>query len=90
MEKTDVLMVWGVIILLCLLSLTRPSEWWKAIRHIYRDLVNGLKWQPYLPYITGGMKKGKAPSQQMFDFDGKPEHGAPGRDAIFPRSRRST
>lgn len=83
----DELILWALVILLCLVTLTTGREWWNAIRKMYRHAIEVWKWQPYLGYITGGSRKGKKPGVSGSELGTHPgeEH-----KTIFPRSRRST
>lgn len=82
----DDLVLWALVILLCLVTLTTGREWWNAIRKMYRHAIKVWKWQPYLGFIAVG-KKGKNPNIPASEFGAHPgeEH-----KTIFPRSRRST
>jgi hypothetical protein len=82
----DDLVLWALVILLCLVTLTTGREWWNALRKIYRHAIAVWKWQPYLGYITGG-KKGKKPHISESEFGA---HVGEEHKTIFPRSRRST
>lgn len=90
MNKSDILLMWIVVIGICFLALTRPGDWLNMIRTGYAALINRLKWHPYLPYLTGP-GKGKGHSQGTFDFDdGNNCKAQKSRFKIFPRSRRTT
>lgn len=85
--SNDELVLWILVILLCLVTLTTGREWWNAIRKIYRHAIDVWRSQPFLGYITGSSRRGKKagiPESELGAHPGE-EH-----KTIFPRSRRST
>jgi len=86
MTDMERVVFWGVILLLCLVSLTAIRELGRLVKKVYRHLTDGWKWAPYLPYITGGVEKEKHTAIGMKEE--RSFHSI--RRRIFPRSRRST
>ncbi len=44
---------WGILFLLVLMCIIPGASWRYGLKRAYRRTVNALKWQPFLPYISG-------------------------------------
>ncbi len=84
----DLILFWGITLLLCFLCLVSAKDIWSLIKSAYKRTVDALKWYPYLSYLGVGIdKKKKHKTEGLHDEEGKFQsyHQKP-----FPRSRRST
>lgn len=89
MDKSEIIWMWLIVLLLCFVTTTRPTEWLGFLRKYYRWTVESMKWSPYKPYIEG-TSKGKGHGQNTLVDEKDHSGGQSGKSKIFPRPRRTT
>lgn len=90
MNTNEIIWMWLIVLLLCFVATTRPTEWFAFARKYFKWTVESLKWSPYMSQLTGP-SKGKNHNQDTFDFDEKGQDTSQkGKSKIFPRPRRTT
>lgn len=89
MDKSEVIWMWLIVLLLCFVATTRPTEWFAFARKYLKWTIESLKWSPYMPYLTG-TSKGKGHSQDAYLNEQSKSGSQNGKSKIFPRNRRNT
>lgn len=87
MNESEIIWMWIIVLLLCFVATTRPTEWFGFARKYFRWTVESLKWSPYKVYLEEP-SKGKGHNSISEDQSGSGSQN--GKSKVFPRQRRST
>ncbi len=87
MKTNEILWMWLIVILLCFVTTTRPTEWFSFARKYFRWTIESLKYDVSSTIIDGSGKGKEHISLANGEKDS--EAGSDGKSKIFPRSRRS-
>ncbi len=86
--RYEEVLLWALVVLLVVFSLTTGRELFRFIKSGFRHAINVWKWQPFVGFISGDVKKRKhhnaAESEMgMHYHQGSKKH-------TFPKARRIT
>jgi len=84
----DEISLWALVVLLCLISLTTGRELFRFIKNGFRHAIEVWKWQPFVGFISGDVKKRKHHNASESEMGMHYNQG--NKKHIFPRSRRIT
>lgn len=88
MGDFEIIVFWGVVILLILFMLTTTNSLGRFFKNMYNRLVQALKWQPHEKIIRGEEPSKK--KHQTLPGDEEPEGASTEQGKIYQHSKRDS